>query len=251
MKVGCYIPLLYGKDYLEYAIKSVYPVVDEIYVLYTGRPSHGSMTHLNNPDSKEELYAIIDRIDVDKKIGWFESENWNQENQQRNYGHELAKLNGCDILVALDSDEIWETQMLKELIDLTYERKASKCLVWMRHLWRSFNYICDDPMRQERIYYLGIDKKDLIYAPHSVNQVWHFGYARELKSIEYKISIHGHSSEWLIPKERWFEEKFKPYPPTFDVHPVCKDTWNPQPFDKAKLPDLMKLHPWYKLDVIA
>jgi hypothetical protein len=249
VKVLAYIPLLYGKDYIEYAIRSVYSEIDAILILYTSKPSHGSGTSMTCPDTKEELINICADADPDNKIIWSEG-NWNLENQQRNEAHYYAKKHGYDILVAVDTDEIWETHMLRELIQLTYERKASKCLVWMRHLWRSFNYICDDPMRQERIYYLGDDKTDLIYAPHPTNQVWHFGYAREFNQVAYKISIHGHSAEWLIPKERWFREKYCAWPPVQDVHPVCKDTWNPKPFERLELPVMMREHPYYNLEKI-
>jgi hypothetical protein len=141
--------------------------------------------------------------------------------------------------------------MLKELIQLTYDRKANRCLIWMRHLWRSFNYICDDGMRQERIYYLGNDKGDLIYAPQPVNQVWHFGYARKPSDIAYKISIHGHSAEWVQSKESWLSNKYMPFPPTGEyVHPACKDVWYPKLFDKSELPEIMRDHQWYNAEVI-
>jgi hypothetical protein len=248
-KTLAYIPLLYGADYIQYAIRSVYSEVDNILILYTPKPSHGTGTELINADTKEQLIDLVAAVDPDNKIIWMQG-NWNLENQQRNEAHHYARSNGYNILVAVDTDEIWKTEVLRELIQLTYDRKAAKCLVWMRHLWRSFNYICDDPMRQERIYYIGNDTNDLIYAPHNSNQVWHFGYAREFKQIEYKISIHGHSSVWLAPKEKWFKEKYCAWPPVADVHPVCADTWNPKPFDKSELPELMKEHPYYDLEMI-
>lgn len=249
IKTLAYCPLLYGKDYLKQALLSVYEVVDEIVILYTPKPSHGSGTNLICPDTEQELIDIVADIDSEDKIKWIKG-NWNAENEQRNYAHTYAKGKGFDILVAVDFDEVWKTEILKELIQLTYDRKASKCLIWMRHLWRSFNYICDDPMRQERLYYLGADKQDLIYAPQPTNQVWHFGYARKLLDIEYKISIHGHSAEWLRPKAAWLIDKYKPFPPTQNVHPVCENTWHPKPFDKSELPDIMKDHEWYNSEVI-
>lgn len=249
MKTLAYIILHYGKDYLPYAIESIYPCVDEILILYTPNPSHGSSTNLTCPDSKQDLLVSLDGIDHQNKISWVEG-NWNAENQHRNYAHDYARKSGFDMLLLLDFDEVWDTKLCKELIQLTYERKANKCLIWMRHLWRSFNYICDDGMRQERIYYLGSDKGDLIYAPQPVNQVWHFGYARKPIDIEYKISIHGHSGEWLQSKRGWFDSKYMPWPPVSNVHPACADTWTPMPFDKTRLPEIMKKHPYYNLEVI-
>ena len=249
MKVLGYIALHYGKDYLKYAILSMYDSVDEILILYTSAPCHGSGTSLKCPDSKNELLSIVDEVDKNKKIRWAEGK-WTYEGQQRDSAYNYANAHGFDILVTTDADEVWKPELLNELIRLTYERKASKCLVWMRHLWRSFNYICDDAMRQERINYLGNDKKELIYAPQAENQIWHFGYARSIKDIEYKISIHGHSGEWILPKQQWLEEKYIPFPPASDVHPVCQDTWEPRPFNKNELPNFMTMHPFYNSEVI-
>lgn len=249
-KVCGYVALHYGKDYLGYAIKSMYDSVDEILILYSPHASHGRQTEMVCPDTLEELLDVIDEADPDVKCK-IRSLNWTQENEQRNYAHTYARQQGFDILICTDADEIWrDKKTLDDLIQLTFERKAIKCLVWMRHLWRSFNYICDDPMRQERIYYLGADSRDLIYAEQPYNMVWHFGYARKPSDIQYKISIHGHSAEWLQPKEKWFTNKFMPFPPEQDVHPVCKNTWSPKSFNKNELPEIMKSHPWYNLEVI-
>lgn len=249
IKTLCYIPILYGKDYIKYAIGSVYDSVDEILILYTNKPCHGSGTNLICPDTREEIWEIVSDFDAENKIRWIDG-NWNAENEQRNEAHHYARANGFNVLVCVDADEIWIKEDLDYLIELTYERKASKCLVWMRHLWRSFNFICDDPMRQERLWYIGTDTNDLIYAPQPSNQMWHFGYARGLKEVEYKISIHGHSAEWLQPKQKWFENKYKPFPPVDNTHPVCEATWFPQPFDKMLLPEFMHLHPYFNLEVI-
>ena len=249
MKVLGYIALHYGKDYLQYAIRSMYESVDEILILYTSTPCHGSATSLKCPDTREELVAIVQMVDQDNKVKWTEGK-WAYEGQQRDTAYAYARSRSFDIIVTTDADEVWKPGILKELIQLTYDKKASKCLIWMRHLWRSFNYICDDAMRQERINYLGSDKKELIYAPYAENQVWHFGYARSVSDIAYKISIHGHSGEWLLSKQRWLEEKYMPFPPASDVHPVCKDTWNPKPFDKRELPEIMMTHPFYNSELV-
>lgn len=248
-KVLAYIPLHYGADYLKYAIQSVYPVVDEILILYTSIPSHGHSTVMLCPDTMERLQSEAYIVDPDSKIVW-NNGIYSREGIHRDTAFDYAKTKGFNIVIALDSDEVWNTQYLQELIKEVYDRKSEKCLIWMRHLWRSFNYICNDPMRQERIYYIGPDKTGLIYASQPVNQVWHFGYARELHQVEYKISIHGHSGEWLLPKQRWFEEKYKPFPPVQDVHPTCRDTWNPVPFDRYELPELMRDHPWFEKEII-
>ncbi len=256
MKTAAYCALHYGTDYLKYAILSVMKDVDHFFFLYTPTPSHGASGRRSCPDTEEGLLEIVKATLPEDKFTWIKGA-WTQENQQRNYAHEIAKQKGYDILVALDFDEIWREGYLSELIKLTYERKAVKCLVWMRHLWRSFNYICDDSMRQERVYYLKPDHEALIYAPHPENQIYHFGYARKPSDMEYKIGIHGHSAEWLQTKQAWFSDKFMAWPPVNEageslqyVHPVCEGVWHPQKFDKNLLPGIMKDHPYFNLEVI-
>src|SRR5574337_2004369 len=242
MRTAAYIPLHYGKDYLPYAINSVISEVEKIYILSSSEGSHGHKSKMICPETKQQLIECIPSEFVDK-IEWIDG-NWTQENQQRNYAHELARTKGYEILVAVDADEVWKPELLKELIQLTYERKANKCLVWMRHLWRSFNLICDDQMRQERIYYLGADANDLIYAPQATNQVWHFGYAIRPELMEYKISIHGHKAEWKNPN--WYQQTFMEWPVGDGwVHPVCENVWYPKHFDKKELPEFMCVHPFY------
>lgn len=247
MKVVGYVCLHYGKDYLEYSLRSVYDHLEHIFILYTPRPSHGHTTRLTCPDNEAELMDICAKVDVDNKISWRVG-NWHQENEQRNYAMDLAKAAKADILVLVDFDEIWKDQDLKDLIKETYEKKANKCLVWMKHLWRSFDWICEDDMRQERIYYLGKDKGDLIYASQTEPQVYHFGYARKPIDIEYKISIHGHKAEMI---NNWYNNKFLRYPFEGDSHPTKGANWIPTPFDKTTLPELMRDHPYYNLPIIA
>lgn len=245
-----YIALHYGKDYLAYAIRSMYESVDAVLILYTEKPSHAADNGVRCPETERELMDIAVDNDPDNKIIWIQG-NWKQENAQRNYAHEYAASHGFNILVTTDADEVWrDKKTLDDLIQLTYDRKAKSCLVWMRHLWRSFDFICDDPMRQERLHYIGADRQDLIYAEQPYNMVWHFGYARTPAAIKYKIGIHGHSHEWLQSKESWFQNKFMPFPPAENVHPVCEATWFPKPFDKKELPEMMKEHPYYNLEVI-
>jgi hypothetical protein len=247
MKAVGYVCLHYGKDYLEYSLRSVYSEFEHIFVLYTPNPSHGHKSRLTCPDTEQELMDICAKVDVDNKISWRVG-HWTQENHQRDYAYELAKTYGADILGLIDFDEVWKTEVLRDLIKETYEKKASKCLVWMKHLWRSFDHICEDAMRQERLYYLGKDKQDLIYASQTEPQVWHFGYARMPIDVEYKMSIHGHKSELLA---NWYHNKFLRYPFEEDSHPTRGANWIPTKFDKTLLPDIMKEHPYYNLPIIG
>jgi len=53
----------YGKDFLEYALKSVENSVDEMLILYSRNPTMGHSRNMINPDSGEELKAIADKFE--------------------------------------------------------------------------------------------------------------------------------------------------------------------------------------------
>jgi len=53
MKVIAYYILHYGHEYINYSMRSIYNHVDEIIILYSEHPSHGTLTALQNPDSRE------------------------------------------------------------------------------------------------------------------------------------------------------------------------------------------------------
>ena len=54
MKTLAYIPLHYGREYLEACITSIEPHVDKILILYTESPSYGQNRGLRNPETREE-----------------------------------------------------------------------------------------------------------------------------------------------------------------------------------------------------
>ena len=246
IKVLAYCPLAYGKDYLYWAIKAVYPVVDEILLLYSDMSQQ--RTKLICPDTEEEIKEQAYQYDPENKIKWT-SKDWHVETQQWEEAKIYAIKNGFDVAVWFDFDEIWETEKLAELIKYVYDNPTEQLLCWMRHLWRSFDWICDDAMRQNRMYTLKNKKGSLLYAPLKTNCIWHFGYARKLVDIEYKESIHLHKDEW---RDNWYEEKFKGWKPgIIDTHPTCVGHWNPESVKKGLLPNIMKDHPYYNSKLIC
>jgi cellulose synthase/poly-beta-1,6-N-acetylglucosamine synthase-like glycosyltransferase len=248
MKVIAYYIIHYGKDYLSYSIRSIYESVDEIVIFYTDRPSHSSGTLLKCPDSEQDLMQAAVEYDPENKVKWLKG-NWNAENEHRGAAYNYAKANNADVLLAVDADEVWKPEILKELIQYTYNNNVGQLLVWMRHLWRSFDYVCDDMMRQARVHNMYADFQNIKYADLRENCIWHFGYARSFKDVEYKISIHGHRGEWR--DSGWLENVYKVWPPTPDVHPTCANTWSPIPFNKELLPEFMRDHPYYNIEKIT
>lgn len=250
MKVAAYYTIHYGVDYLAYSIKSIYDSVDEIFILYSSKPTHarGDSTKFTCPDTREQLMAQALFHDVANKVTWIDGEWWN-ESEHRSDAFKIARKKNYDILVMVDFDEIWDADILKQLINEVYNDPIYELRIKMRHFWRSFIWTCEDSMTQGRIFNLREPIGAVRYARgFDKDYVWHFGYARSVRDIEYKISIHGHIGEW---KEDWFEKSFKQWEVGMnEVHPTCTGIWYPKEYDKNKMPEFMYKHPYFDLKLI-
>ena len=237
----------YGKDFLSYALRSVYDQVDELQILFTAHPSHGHHSDQPPPETREEIYAAAFAYDPASKIHWRETDIW-QEGQQRDFAVNVCKQAGAEIVLVVDADEVWDAGTLKRaLIFVEQENKARNNLVNMLHFWRSFNWVCRDnnwPVR-----FIDLRHKDgVAYVPKEIGDIYHFGYATTNKIMSYKLSIHGHKEEL---RKNWFENKWENWPPVPDCHPTnANNWWTPEPFDKTKLPPFMINHPFYNLERI-
>lgn len=242
MKRLAYTPLHYGAEYLDAAIRSVAPCVDQFLILYTDTPSYGHSENISCPETQDELRDIAYRAAGDK-IHWIDiSGQVRQENEHRACAKEYALLHGFDQMVAVDADEVWDTEILratmKEAESLPYDRIAIR--KWV-HFWRSFNWCNRDQFLPVRIYNLKVpfNKEEIALD----GMIYHFGYAQNPDMVRYKKTCHGHRSEF---RPEWLEEIFMQWVPGMNkVHPVSLEIWDPEPFDKTTLPDLLKKHPNY------
>ena len=245
MKTLGFLTLLYGSEYLDAAIRSVYNNVDAILIAYTPEPSH-QKGRIDNPDTEVLLYSIAKKADPDNKIIW-QKGTYTNEGQHRQAGIEYGKANGYDVLVGFDADEIYYKENLSILIRDCYESKVDKYRIKMSHFWRSFNHICRDDMFQIRLRYLGEPSVDERYSQHYCD-VAHMGYAIPSAKVQMKLKIHGHRSE--IPRE-WFVDTFLKWERvSHGLHPTSKELWFPEPFDKEGLPEALWGHPFWNLDLI-
>lgn len=248
IKVASYTILHYGKSYLPYALRSVKDVVAKNYIFYTAHPSHGHQGSLPPPETKNELLDSLQGLDVT----WRETDIWN-EGPQRDFAVRTLVNEGADIILNLDYDEIWHPEILEKTIKLVIKKKSARNhLINFIHLWRSFNYCCRDDGWPVRL----IDTRFLSginYIPRELGDIYHFGYAITDEVMRYKLSIHGHKDEI---RSNWFEEKWSAWPPVDDCHLTNgrKDNgegwWNPLPFDKQQLPEVMRDHPWWAEEMI-
>ncbi len=244
--IAAYTALLYGREYLAYAIRSVIDYVDYYVVLYSPRGSHGHTTDLACPESRKELYAIASAAAGRKLI--FVDGTWIGEGLQRDSVFEVVP--DADVILVLDYDELWQPG-LPELA-IAAATKTSKVRNWllpMRHYWRSF-YRCvlHDPAYPVRIICPKIagGTETLHTDGLAIN---HMGYAISPAMMNYKWQVHGHKAEQRRDVD-WFHEVYLKNRQT-DTHPCGSIYWNPEDVDPWQyMPAFMREHPWANCEVI-
>jgi hypothetical protein len=256
VKIHSLTILHYGKDYLSYALRSVYHSVDQCHIFYTPTPSHGHSTNIPPIETKEELMQAAYAYDPDKKVKWYDMLGVTQEGPQRDLALKTVEAAGAELVLVVDCDEIWpKTTLDNALWCVKSNDNGRNNLVNMIHFWRSFNWACYDNGWPVRIIDLRYED-GVNYIPHGLGRlgrVLHFGYAVTDKVMYYKWEIHGHRSE-LRPN--WFSTHWSVWPPIENCHPTngCDEQgeafWSPEPFNKEKLPDFMREHPFWGLDKI-
>ena len=192
--------LHYGVDYLPYALRSVAPLVDKQGVFFTPHPSHGHRVDAPPIESREELIDSIPTPEWDK-LYWYDTNQFWQEGQQRDYALSIASEN-TDLVLVLDYDEVWHVEVLERVLDHVWRANSARnwLINFSAHLWRSFNYACTDDGWPVRI----IDTRHsggTAYVPKELGPIYHFGYAVSDAIMRYKWLCHGHKDE-LRPN--WF-----------------------------------------------
>lgn len=248
MKTHSLTILHYGKNYLSYALRSVYHSVDQCHVFYTPSPSHGHQTNTPPIETKDELFQTAYAYDPDNKVKWYNVLGVTHEGPQRDLALQTVQAAGADLVVIVDYDEIWDRNHLEFSLSDIWERGiARNNLVNMIHLWRSFDWACYDEGWPVRIIDLRYNS-GTNYLPKQAGRVFHFGYAVTDRVMNYKWQIHGHKNEM---RSGWLEDIWPTWPPPADCHPTNdKGFWMPEPFDKTQLPAFMREHPFYSLEMI-
>jgi hypothetical protein len=242
MTTFAYYGLHYGKEWLFHSMRSVVDFVDRIYVFYTPIPSHGHTTEFINPDREAELYDIALQFNA----VWYSGIYGKWEGQHRDFAVNTCADDGADIVMVVDSDEIWDPFVLTKALEIVDDGVGRNWRVSMRHFWRSLGWICDDGAMPVR-FIKPKHKVSDVYVPANL-KCWHMGYAQSERLIRYKMSIHGHKNEI---RPNWFSNIFQSWEPGMaDVHPTNVNFWDPKPFDREQIVHLAGDHPYYNLAII-
>jgi hypothetical protein len=242
MIVG-YSMVLYGKDYLAYALRSLRDYVDRHVIIYSDAPTFGSHTTLPCPDTRDELKTIALEV-LREKLVWVEG-------MPQNYESVMTIFPSTELILEVDADEVWTPNLLANALRNWHSDSflRGSIRIPMVHHWRSFDYVCRDQSWPIRLYNnkSGIGK-ELVLQPTPDDVIHHFGYARALSDMRYKIETSAHRGEW---RAGWWDDVFMRFPSRLnDLHPVVEGMWRAEPYDKSCLPDFMREHPYYNKEVI-
>jgi hypothetical protein len=261
MKVSaCYI-VHYGLEWLYWSIRSVIGYVDDVHIFYTPTPSHGHGTTLECPETRKDIGNSIAGLFADYgNIFWHDTDGFAHEGLQRHHAVDVCVMNGADIILVVDHDEIWPPDVLIRALDYVENDTsgAQGYCIGMRHFWRSTYWVCDDACMPTRLIRPGNPNQHNEYLGDSIGKVFHMGYAQSPRIVEYKQTIHGHLAEW---RQGWFEKRFlawSPENPLSDCHPTNVDFWMPKHIDiedpavdfKA-MHELCFDHPYWKVPIIT
>ncbi len=245
---AAFLMLHYGLDYLEYAIKSLSNQVDDFFVLYTDVPSQGFGTDIKCPDTEEELYrAALNGVSGNhERLKWIKG-RWCHQGEHCNAIWPFVK--DYQWVVRFDADEIMPDGIVEKMIGQMKDLPNSTYQVQFIHFWKSFNWVCRDCQTPVRFFKMSGDwngPQKILDSKIDDERVLHYGYCQKTKYIIYKSQVTDHRPEY---KPTWFEDVWVANRRT-DCHPVCNGMWNAEPFDKTKLPETLKSHPYYGVDLV-
>lgn len=237
--------LLYGKDFLGYALQSVLPAVDEAWILYT---STGSQSHRETapcPETRDELLAIA-RAAAGDKLRWFDGAGYRNEGEHREMINRLVP--DADVILVVDSDEIYADGLAQDAIDFALMAGVRRVRLPFTHLWRSFHRGFDhDPAYPDRVICPPFEPGETTMPTDK--RVWHYGYAQNSQIVGWKWdNVHGHKNE-LRRDVNWYQDVFLANR-QYDCHPVGSDAWNCEDIDLSHLPSVLETHPYRDLEVI-
>lgn len=253
----------YGRDYLEYSIRSIYDRVDAI-LISIGLESWAYKTRNPiDPDFYQWLKSIPSRF---PKIRLIEGV-WNSDEDQRN--DTISYTHDFDYYFLLDFDEVYDKKSLDALYQMV-EENPNHCVfkIPFVHFWRSFGYVLQEetPSLVGRLFRIsrrrfrfkyscvsGYRKRLSIDVPEDICICYHFSYARIPSEIAYKLSTWTHSIDIIGD---WYENVFLSWPHEPEMENLFPlqgqdNVWiKAELFDRNDLPDVMKDHPYYFIDII-
>ena len=232
MKFGALCCVYDDETWLKDSFESIYSSCATIYYVVNDKPWHGPST-----DNSCIISALNNLPDPDKKIRIIKG-SWPQlapgETEQRNAGLKLIEQAGMDYCFIVDSDEIYDSGVLLNMMNFASRNPQIEC--WhteMDTYWKSYQYVIRplEPCRPAIFIKLGVgayftsirevNAKTRTIMPPNIGFYHHMSYARSDEQVKKKISMFSHADEIVAG---WYENIWKGWDEDnnmTDLHPTC------------------------------
>ena len=265
------------EEYLEAAVRSILPWVSRV-LIYLGKAPYNAY----NPQAREISHSdgtepIVDALSRQEPKITVVKGVWASEVDHRNAALEECLRDDVDYFWLIDGDEVYREDHAGFILEELKKRPEVGTFIVKCHIfWRSFSYRIpanELSWRPRRIFKLTRYRRILgLRFPHRLrfvgqNEVnslgpvyeipsekalfYHFSYARSSRAMEDKFGTFSHAHEI---RSDWLKEVWQRWPSNrsmANIHPV-----DPPKFPRAlpmppdDLPQIMKKHPFYGLDII-
>jgi len=268
-KISAGIIVYNGADYLEYAVKSIYSVVNQIIIVEGAVKGYAI-----KPNSTDETIKIVEKLkqfDVLNKIEFVQSKKgkfWNDKIEMQN---EIAKRVTGDYYVKVDHDEIWKPETLVDVINMMENNKQISIVrMPFNHFWLNFKTVAKDAggkwsTQHPRVwrwntgfrhlksfnFFNNLNKDGqkvgepyVTEHPYVGDCIYHFGYVRKIDTLQNKIKYYKNRGiETFVTDTVSGWQKGMPTQPTQKVK-----SWD-EPFGGV-LPRVLSDHPYKEFEDI-
>lgn len=191
-KIGAVTLCLNDEDTIAGTINCLKGFVDYHIILISEKSYFGDV--IDNGKSEK----ICDKLGVDHIKGY-----WELDNYQRTLGNKMCKMNGCDWVITLDSDELMDKNNINHLISTIKSIDHKAIVVRPECYWKTTDYVLNP-----RPDYCPViaTRSDVI-----------FPYIRNVDcQVYFDKDIEMHHVSWAAPKDVYKKVTCYAHAPDFD-----------------------------------
>lgn len=256
MKTGVQVLVYNQEEYLDFFLKSIYPFVDVIQVMYSDKPftKYNNESRINFTQTDSSLDILLNFPDFERKI-FIQKGEWDDEESMRNNALQLLKEKKVELCLILDADEFWSDGMLPNLILYIKENLEINQVAWChdKTLFKQLDRLIDFPQSKLPVAFIITDNSEFVNRRipsgekvklPSIYFYWHLGYILPDKRMYEKIMTFSHADE--VP-DKWFHEKWINF--SAKTKNLCRKgslKWSQTiPNNPWELPSILFNHPFF------
>ena len=246
--------ILYGTDFLERSMRSVYDGADKIFVGYSSEPWSRPINFPNIRDIEQSPVDVIHKhFDLSEgKITVFNQQQTTPKGEF-NYLHSWAVdlLGKPEVVVFMEPDMVWAPGVFKSFVEEAQDK--SHLFAPQIEMWKTQEYRIrrkDNVTRLGPAAYRGeipefrfgaYNGRDQVISKHGC---YNFGFCLNEKTMLYKHNAALDFSEKIkdsIPVKSWYEEKWLKWTPeTTNLEPASKHIDNIHKAEPYDMPEDMR-----------